>query len=121
MNRELRSWAVCVPVGFLSALEILVLGLLAAILVLFAIPSLFGIEWSCVGEYGVQRTAGDTYVAGFVVAGTFGWLGVFLCTMFANIAGRHGIVVLLPILWFLVLVLAALTFGLLVGPETCPR
>jgi len=72
-------------------------------------------------EYGVQSTAGDTYVAGFVVAGTFGWLGVFLGTTYASIAERRDIVVLLPLLWFLALVLAALVAGVFLGSDTCPR
>ncbi|MGH3135436.1 MAG: hypothetical protein ACRDPV_02930 [Gaiellaceae bacterium] len=105
----------------MSALEILVLGMLAAVLVLFAIPGILGIEWSCLGENGVQSTGGDTYIAGFAVAGTFGWLGVFLGTMLANIAERRALAVLLPIFWFVALVVAALIVGVLLGPEACPR
>ena len=69
----------------------------------------------------MQRTGGDTYVAGFVVVGTLGWLGVFLGTIYASMAARRDIVVLLPLLWFLTLVVAALVVGVLLGPEPCPR
>lgn len=105
----------------MSALAILLLGLLAGIVVLLVIPSIFGIESSCVGAFGAQRTAGDTFVAGFVVLSTLGWLGVFLGTIFASIADRRDIVVLLPVLWFLTLVLAALVVAVFLGPEHCPR
>lgn len=61
-----------VPAGLVSAVAIVLLGMLAAILVLIALPRAFGIEWACVGETGVQRTAGDAYVEAFAVLGTIG-------------------------------------------------
>lgn len=63
-RRELRRWRI--PAGPLSVLEILVLGPLAAYLVLRVIPSTFGVEWECVGEYGRERVVGDSYLAGSV-------------------------------------------------------
>ena len=102
-----RFWLERIPAGPVSALEFLLLGLAAAFLVLLAFPSLFTIESSCVGAHGVQSTAGDTYIEGFVVAGTLGWLGVLIGTICASIADRRNIVLLLPLLWFLTLVLAA--------------
>lgn len=114
-----RPWLDRIP-GSLSALEFLLLGLAAAFLVMLVIPYGFGIESSCVGALGVQRTVGDTFVAGFAALGSFGWLAVFLGTIYAGIAGRRDIVLLLPLLWFLVLVVGALTVAVFVGPAPCP-
>lgn len=65
-----------IPAGLVTALAIVLLGMLAALLVLIAIPRAFDIEWACIGEAGVQRRAGDAYVETFAVLGTIGWLGV---------------------------------------------
>ena len=54
----------------LGLLEILVLGPLAAFLVVYLIPSQVGLDWNCVGAFGPQRLSGDTYVAGVMVLGT---------------------------------------------------
>lgn len=104
----------------MSVLEFLLLGVAAALLVLVVIPRTFAIESSCIGETGVQRTAGDTYVAGFVVLGTLGWIGAFLGAIYASIADRRGVVVLIPVVWFLALVLAALAVAVALGRVPCP-
>jgi hypothetical protein len=108
------------PVGSLSVLEILVLGPLAAFLVLHVIPSAFGVEWECVGEYGRERVAGDSYLAGFSVAGTFGWIAVIVGVLFAQIGESKNLVLLLPIVWFVVLVLTALLVAASMGSQLCP-
>ena len=107
------------PSGLLCGLEILVLGPLAALLVLWVIPSAFEIEWACVGAYGVLRQAGDSYVAGFGVAGTFGWLAVFVAAIFANIAEVRWLPIVLPVAWFLALVAASLVVAASIGPQPC--
>ena len=101
-------------------LAFLLLGLAAALLVLFAFPRAFEIESSCVGATGTRQTAGDTYVAGFVLVGTLGWVVAFLGAIYASIDDRRGLVLLLPLAWFAVLVLAALVVAALLGPVPCP-
>jgi len=108
------------PAGPLSMLEILVLGPLAAFLVLRVIPSTFGIEWECFGEYGRERVVGDSYLAGISVAGTFGWLAVIVGVLYAQIAESRRLTVLLPLAWFLVLVLTSLVVSASMGPQLCP-
>jgi len=120
MNREPRVHrSRSLPSGLLCGLEILVLGPLAALLVLWVIPSAFEIEWACVGAYGVLRQAGDSYVAGFGVAGTFGWLAVFVAAIFANIAEVRWLPIVLPVAWFLALVAASLVVAASIGPQPC--
>jgi amino acid transporter len=106
--------------GWLSVVEMLVLGPAAAILVLGAIPSAFEVEWACVGATGSVRTAGDTYVAAFATLGTMGWLGVLVALIYAEIAGWQRLVAVLPLVWFAVLVAAALVAAAVIGPEPCP-
>jgi hypothetical protein len=108
------------PVGVLNAVETILLGVVAAALVLYVFPDVFAIESSCLGETGQQTTVGDTYIAAFVMLGTLGWLGVFLATIFASIADRRDVVVLLPVVWFLALVLTALAVAVVIGPVSCP-
>ena len=116
-----ESWLDRLPVGPLAVLETLLLGVLAAALVLYVFPRGFAIESQCVGPTGQQTTAGDTYVGAFVAFGTLGWLGVFLGVLYGSIAERRGLVLLLPALWFLALVIPALVVAVLLGPELCPR
>jgi hypothetical protein len=108
------------PAGPLAALETLLLGALAAALALYVFPQAFAIESQCVGPTGQQTTAGDTYVAASVVLGTLGWIGVFLGVLYGSIAERRGLVLLLPLVWFVVFVVAALVAAALVGPVPCP-
>lgn len=102
-------------------LEFALLAPLAAIVVLDSIPDAFGIESSCVGPLGTVATEGDTYVQGFVVLGTLGWLGVFAGVLAAGIAERRSLALLLPVAWFVVLVLVALAAAAAIGPAPCPR
>jgi len=106
--------------GSLGLLEIFVLGPIAAFLVLRFIPSSFGVDWECVGAYGRQRVAGDTYLAGMVVVGTFGWLFVALGVLFAQIAESGRLAVLLPVAWFLLLVLSSFAISAAMGSDLCP-
>lgn len=116
-----RPWLDRLPTGALSALAFLLLGPAAAVLVLVAIPRGFEIESSCVTSGGVQKTAGDTFVAAFALLGTLGWIVAFLGAIYASIADRRGVVVLLPLVWFAVLVFSALVVAALLGPVPCPR
>jgi len=104
----------------LGLLEILVLGPLAAFLVVYLIPSQVGLDWNCVGAFGPQRLSGDTYVAGVMVLGTLGWLLVALGVLFAQIAESERLAVLLPVAWFLLLVFSSLAISTAMGPESCP-
>jgi hypothetical protein len=115
-----EPWLDRLPVGSLAALETLLLGAIAAFLAFYVFPRAFGIESWCVGPTGQQTTAGDTYVGAFAVLGTLGWLGVFLGIVYASIAERRGVVLLLPLLWFLALTLPALGVAVILGPEPCP-
>ena len=65
-----------IPAGVVSTLGFVLLGPLAGVLVLVAIPDAFGIASSCLTETGTVTTAGDVYVRSFAVLGTLGWLVV---------------------------------------------
>jgi hypothetical protein len=108
--------------GLAAFLEIALLGPLAALLVLWAIPRLFGIESECVLQSGgVEHGVGDSYQAGVAVFGTFGWLLVSIGVVFARIADSRRSAVLLPLAWFLLFVAAALIVAMAIGPQPCPR
>jgi hypothetical protein len=115
-----EPWLDRLPVGPLAVLETLFLGILAAALVLYVFPRGFAIESQCVGPTGQQTTAGDTYIGAFVALGTLGWLGVFLGVLYGSIAERRGLVLVLPLAWFVALVVPALVVAALLGPEPCP-
>jgi hypothetical protein len=110
-----------VPVGLVSFVSIVFLGVLAIGIVLDVVPRLFTIESECFAGVGRIRTSGDSYNAGFVVLGTFGWLGVAIGTLYASIAGRRGIVLALPVAWFLAFVGLAVLVALAIGPTPCPQ
>ncbi len=105
--------------GWLTFLAVLVLAPLAAVLVLWAFPAAFDIEWRCTGTQGVTRTSGDLYIAFFAVVGTFGWIAILLASVFARIAERPRLAATLALGWFVVLVGAALVMAAAVGPELC--
>jgi hypothetical protein len=109
-----------ISAGSLALLEILVLGPIAALVVLRFVPDAFAIESECFGAGGSQRVAGDTYNAGMVVAGTFGWLFVLVGVVFAEIAESRRVTVLLPIVWFVALVVTSLLAALAIGSQPCP-
>jgi hypothetical protein len=98
----------------------LILGPAAAILVLGVIPDAFEIEWACVGRLGVERTSGDTYAAAFGVFGTLGWLAVLAGAIYAEIVGARRLAAVLPVVWFVLLVGAALVTAAAIGPQLCP-
>ncbi|MEX2613507.1 MAG: hypothetical protein WD380_08005 [Gaiellaceae bacterium] len=101
-------------------LEIIVLGLLAAYVVLLLIPSAFRIESDCVGEYGRERITGDSYVAAAAVVGTFGWLAVTAGAIYAQIAESTRLSLLLPLAWFVFFVGGFLVIAAAIGPQLCP-
>jgi hypothetical protein len=105
---------------WLGALEMLILGPLAAILVLGVIPSAFEVEWACTTSLGTEHTAGEDYIAAFAVFGTIGWFGVLVASIFAGIADARRLAALLPAAWFVLLVGAALVVAATVGPAACP-
>jgi hypothetical protein len=109
-----------VPVGIVSALEFVLLAPAALLLVLVAVPRSVGIESSCVGPFGAVATEGDTYVAGFVALGTLGWFGVLVGVIFAAIAERRALVLILPAAWFVALVGASLVVAAALGATPCP-
>ena len=115
-----KVWFDRIPAGIVSTLGFVLLGPLGGVLVLVAIPDAFGIESSCVTQTGAVTTEGDAYVRAFAVLGTLGWLAVFGGVIFASIVERRTVVMLLPALWFVVLVLAALVAATVVGPAPCP-
>ncbi len=107
-------------VGFVVFLEFLVLAPAAAVVALWLVPDAFGIEWNCVGASGVQRVSGDSYAATIAVAGTFGWLFVLMGELYARVAGARRLALLLPLAWFVLLVLTAVIMAAAVGSEPCP-
>ena len=106
--------------GTISAIEILVLGLLAAYVVLLAIPSAFEIQSQCVGQYGTQHIAGDSYFAAASVSGTLGWLAVALGALFAQISESPRIAMLLPLAWFILFVSIFGIVAVAISPQLCP-
>jgi hypothetical protein len=108
-----------VPVGLVSLASMLVLGVLAAFLVIEVIPRLFTIEPACISTGGWQGSTGESYLDSVMVIGTFGWLGVAVGTVYASIADRRRVVLLLPVAWFIALVVFALTLAIVVGPAIC--
>lgn len=60
------------------------------------------------GRYGVQATRGDPFGDAVTVAGTFGWLAVFVAVLFAHIAERPRLAAVIPLAWFVGLVLTTL-------------
>ena len=80
-----KVWFERIPAGVVSTLGFVLLGPLAGVLVLGAIPDAFRIESSCVTQTGAVNTEGDVYVRAFAVLGTLGWLAVFGGVMFASI------------------------------------
>lgn len=107
------------PMGLLSLASMLVLGVLAAFLVVEVIPRLFTIEPACVSAGGWQGSSGESYFDAVMVIGTFGWLGVGVGAIYASIADRRRVVLLLPVAWFLALLMFALTLAIVVGPARC--
>jgi len=69
----------------------------------------------------VQTTSGDTFADVLVVAGTAGWLGVFVAVLFAQIAQRERVAALLPLVWFVVLIGGAFIAAASIGPAICAR
>jgi hypothetical protein len=107
------------PVGLMSLALTIVLGALAAVLAIAVIPGLFTVEPACVSAGGWQGSSGESYFDAVMVVGTFGWLGVAVGTIFASIADRRRVVLLLPAVWFTALVVFALTLAIVVGPAIC--
>jgi hypothetical protein len=105
---------------WLSVLEMLILGPLAAILVLEIIPSAFVVEWSCSTALAVEHTAGADYVAAFAVFGSLGWFAVLTATIFAGIADARRVAAILPAAWFVLLVGVALIVAAAISPAACP-
>ena len=60
-------------------------------------------------------------MAAFALLGSLGWVVAFLGAIYASIADRRGVVLLLPLVWFAVLVLSALAVAAWLGPVPCPR
>lgn len=107
------------PVGLVSSVSILVLGALAAVVLVFLVPELLTIESSCVSAQGWTRSDGDQYFGTVLVLGTFGWLGVAVATIYASIAERRLAVLLLPYAWFVAFMTLALTIAVIVSPAPC--
>jgi hypothetical protein len=105
---------------WLSVLEMLILGPLAAYLVLGAIPDAFDVEWSCLSTIGTERTGGEDYIAGFAVFGSLGWFAVLAGSIFAGIADARRLAATLPFAWFVILVGSALVAAATIGPAACP-
>ena len=120
-HRELSPlWTRLAGEGAFVALEILVLGALAASLVLVVFPWAFTIESDCIGAFGQQRITGDSYFAAAAVAGTVGWLGVLLGVIYARISESTRLATLLPLVWFVVFVGGFLVAAAAIGPQVCP-
>jgi hypothetical protein len=114
-----RSHRPHLSLGVLSAIVALVLAALSFYLVLVAIPDAFTVTWSCFGPGGSERTAGDTYVSGFVVLGALGWLAALGGTAIANATGSTKLAFAIPVAWFTVLTGLAIVTAWEIGPLPC--
>jgi hypothetical protein len=109
-----------VPYGALGLLELVVLGVLAAFLTLWAIPHAFAIEWECLAKTGGVRSGdGDFYESGVVVIGTVGWLLVSIGVLYSRIFDSRRGTLLLPAVWFGIFVLGALIVATALGSQPC--
>ena len=54
------------------------------------------------------------------VVGTAGWLVVCLGVLFAQIAERPRLAAILPVAWFVLLVLGTVVLAATFGPAPCP-
>ncbi|MCI0636357.1 MAG: hypothetical protein L0206_20945 [Actinobacteria bacterium] len=104
----------------LGVLGLVLLAPLSVVLVMFAIPSFFEIDWACIGPTGTASRPGDLYIGLAAVAGTLGWILVFLGVLFAYIAERQRLAALLPVTWFVVLAGGATIAAAAIGPSPCP-
>ncbi len=106
--------------GWLSVVELIVLAPAAGILVFGVVPSAFDVEWGCLGGFGVTRTDGDTYLAGFASIMAFGWLLVLVGIVYAEISDNRRAAAAIPAVWFATLVALAIVWAAAIGPDRCP-
>jgi hypothetical protein len=104
----------------LALLALVALAPLSVVAVVFAIPELFEIDWACIGPTGTGSRAGDLYIGLAAVAGTLGWVLVFVGVLFAHIAERPLLAFWLPVAWFGALVAGAAIAAAWIGPAPCP-
>jgi hypothetical protein len=63
----------------LGLLALVVLAPLSVVLVTWAIPELFAVEWACIGPAGVGSRSGDLYVGTGGAAIAAAWIGPAQC------------------------------------------
>ena len=106
--------------GWLTLVELIVLAPAAGILVFGVVPSAFDVEWNCLGGFGVTRTDGDAYLAGFATIMAFGWLLVLVGIVYAEIADNRRAKAALPAVWFAILIALSIVWAAAIGPARCP-
>lgn len=106
--------------GWLSLVELIVLAPAAGIMVFAVVPSVFDVEWNCLGGFGVATTEGDTYLAGFASIMAIGWLLVLVGIVYAEIADNRRAAAAIPAVWFVALVAIAVVWAAAIGPARCP-
>jgi hypothetical protein len=106
--------------GWLILVEVIVRAPAAGILVFGVVPSAFDVEWNCLGGFGVTRTEGDSYLAGFATIMAFGWLLVLVGIVYAEIADNRRAAAAIPAVWFATLVALSIVWAAAIGPERCP-
>lgn len=109
-----------IMVPSLGLLALVVLAPASVAVVMFAIPSLFDVEWSCIGPTGAVSRKGDVYAGLAGVGATLGWVLVLVAVLFAHIAERPRLAGLLPVAWFVLLVSGAAIAAAAIGPAPCP-
>jgi amino acid transporter len=109
-----------VSAGWLSVVELIVLVPASGLLVFGVVPSAFDVEWSCLGGFGVQRTDGDTYLAGFATIMGAGWFLVLVAIVYAEISDKQRAAAVIPVVWFAILVAISVVSAAAIGPELCP-
>jgi hypothetical protein len=106
------------PWGGLVALEFFGLAVFSGVLVLGKFPGMFDVEWDCFGPTAT-RTAADTYIGAFAVGGALSWLVAGALTALAYSSGHRRLALLVPLAWFVVLVLTSFVVAASIGPLPC--
>jgi len=104
----------------LTLLELLVLAPLSLWIGLWWAPDAFDVEWGCAGALTTQSTRGELYGELAAVAGSLGWLVVFVAFLFAHIAEQSQLAAALPTAWFAVYAGGCVVAAAAVGPALCP-
>ena len=102
----------------LTTAEIVILGPVAAIVVLGIVPATFGIEWFCVFE-GAEAKGADYYWDTFSIVTPVTWLALVVAAISTHTRGLRNVAAALPVVWFVLLVASSFVVGASLGSQPC--